>query len=158
MVNSAQQARDAVAAMRFRPLGNRSMGSSARATVYGSDYQETANDEILCVVQIEHAVAVRDIDDIVAVPGVDACFIGPVDLGSSMGLKPGQQAQHPEFEAAIQCVLAAARHAGKPAGIHVQTSEDANKRLKEGFQFIALATDKALLTNEAKRQLAAVAR
>lgn len=156
MVNSAQEARQAVAAMRYPPQGVRSMGGSGRVTAYGADYFTRANDEILCVVQIEHIDAVRAADEILCVQGVDACFVGPQDLGASMGYPPGEQTKHPEFEDAIQCVLQAAKRAGRPAGIHVQSPEDANKRIQQGFRFVALSMDKNFLLNDARRQFSAL--
>ncbi|MBI2202131.1 MAG: 2-dehydro-3-deoxyglucarate aldolase, partial [Armatimonadetes bacterium] len=107
MVNTEEEARRAVAAMKFPPEGIRSIGGG-RCTVYGDDYFDTINNEMVVIVQAEHIQAVENIEAILSVEGVDGCFIGPNDLAGSMGIRYGRGGQHPEFEAAIQKVLAAA--------------------------------------------------
>jgi len=133
MVNSAEDADQAVKSMKFPPDGFRSMSRGRGGHAYGDDYMERANDEILVVVQIEHADAVKRVKDILSVPGVDACFIGPSDLGATMGVERGS----PEHEAAIQTVLAAAKETGVAPGIHCGMADDVNRRLEQGFRFIA---------------------
>lgn len=157
MVNSAEEAQRAVAAMKYPPEGTRSLGGG-RATVYGDDYMTAANDQMLCVVQIEHIDAVRRAEEILSVKGVDACFIGPNDLAGSMGLKPDMLVRDPRHEAAVQQVLAAAKKVGKPAGIHVATAEHANMRLEQGFRFIALASEANFMRMGANQSLQAIGR
>lgn len=140
MVNSAEEAQRAVAAMKYPPDGIRSLGGG-RAIVYGDDYMLKANDQIACVVQIEHIEAVRHAEEILSVKGVDACFIGPNDLAGSMGLKPDMTVSNPEHEAAVQQVLRAAKSVGTPAGIHTPNAEHAARRIDQGFQFVAIASD-----------------
>ncbi|MBI3923655.1 MAG: 2-dehydro-3-deoxyglucarate aldolase [Armatimonadetes bacterium] len=144
MVNSRAEALQAAEACRFPPEGRRSLGGG-RALIYGSDYFQRANDEILVVVQIEHIDAVRAARDILSVEGIDACFVGPNDLAGSMGITPATTPVHPDHAAAIMEVLAAAREVGKPAGIHCADAEQVNLRIDQGFQFIACANDAAMM-------------
>ena len=89
MVNTRQEAEAFVSYVRYPPVGKRSNGP-IRAGIYGqgTTYQSTANDEILCLPMIETGEAVENLEAILDVPGVDAVYIGPSDLGFSMGLPP----------------------------------------------------------------------
>jgi len=157
MVNSPEEAENAVKAMKYPPKGIRSLGGG-RAGVYGSDYMANANDEILVIVQIEHIDAVNRAIEILSMDGVDACFIGPNDLAGSMGLKPDIHCSHPDHEAAVMRTLDAARKAGKPAGIHCVTAEAVNRRINQGFQFIAISSDAGLLREAAAKTLSEIKR
>ena len=155
MVNSAEEAEKAVKSMKYPPEGYRSLGGG-RAGLYGSDYMSWANDEIAVIVQIEHIDAVNRADEILSVKGVDACFIGPNDLAGSMGLKPDIHCKHPEHEKAVMRVLETAKKVGKPAGIHCVTVEAVNRRIDQGFQFIAMSSDAGLLRESATRVLSEI--
>ena len=157
MVNSAEEARRAVAAMKYPPDGVRSLGGG-RAIVYGDDYMLRANDEICCVVQIEHIDAVRAAEDILSVEGVDACFIGPNDLAGSMGLKPDMTVSNPIHEEAVQQVLRAAQKVGTPAGIHVPDAQHAVRRLEQGFRFVAIGSDANFMRQAGRDTLKAIGR
>ena len=155
MVNSPEEAEKAVKSMKFPPEGYRSLGGG-RATVYGSDYFASANDEIAVIVQIEHIDAVNKAAEIMSVKGVDACFIGPNDLAGSMGLKPDIHCSNPEHNAAVMQVLDAAKKVGKPAGIHCATTEAVNMRLEQGFKFIAINSDAGMLKAAAAKTLSEI--
>lgn len=147
LVNTREQAELLVSAVRYPPAGNRGVGF-CRANDYGLRLAEetaTANDEILCVAQIEHIDAVHNIDDILSVPGVDATFIGPYDLSASMGLTA--QFDHPDFVAAKAEILAACDRHGVAAGIHVVPPNPAevHARIAEGYRLVAYSLDITLL-------------
>lgn len=152
MVNSPEEAVRAVEACRFPPVGRRSFGGG-RAMVYGTDYFQKANEEILVVVQIEHIDAVRAAREILTVEGVDACYIGPNDLAGSMGIPPSTTPTHPEHAAAIMEVLDVAKEVGKPAGIHCADATQVRLCIEQGFQFIACANDVAMLRSAATEML-----
>ena len=161
MVNSKVDAQLAVGSVKYPPLGFRGVGL-ARAQGYGAtfdDYMSRANDESLVIVQIEHVDAVRNIDEILSVPGIDGTFIGPYDLSSSMGV-PGQL-QHPDVLAAMRVVLEASLRHGVAPGIHLVHPDTARvelrKRVSEGYTFIALGSD-ILLLGDASRALHTAAR
>ena len=159
MVNSKEEATAAVAALRYPPEGVRGFGPVFAASQWGlsvPDYAKVANKEILAIVLIEDIKAVENIAEILAVPGVDLVFIGMFDLSGSMGLLG--QTSHPKVEEAAQKVLAAAKRARVPAGIISLTPEDINRRIAQGFQFIAVGVDALFLTSAAKGLLGQIKR
>lgn len=144
MVMDATEARTIVAACKFPPVGNRSLGGGLHALNYGCSaekYFECANDEILVVIQTEHIQAVECADEIYSVPGIDAIFVGPNDLAASLRLKDGTPPGKQQMEDVLQRILATAKRHGVPCGLHVQTPADALRRAKEGWQFIAVASE-----------------
>lgn len=154
-INSGQDAIGAVQALRYPPEGVRGVGASVAARRWGvrptSEYLKIANHEIMAILQIETIGAVNHIDEILTVPGIDMIFIGPNDLASSMGLlgQPG----HPRVEEAIQKVLAATKKAKVPVGTMGFSAEAANRRIEQGFLFIAVASEGSLLSSGAKNIL-----
>ena len=152
MVNSRAEAEAVVRAARYRPIGERSIGGQLHATNFDTDaatYYARANDEILVVIMAEHVQAVENIDSILSVPGIDAVFVGPNDLHASMGLPPTFDSDHPTFRDALARILAAARSNGVPAGIHVVDAAQAQRRIKEGWQFIAVASEAGFMLSKA---------
>jgi len=145
MVNSKEDAEKAVQASRYPPAGFRSVGGPRFRLYGGLDYFEHANEEILVIVQIEHGDAVKNIDEILSVPGIDAYFIGPNDLAASLGVKLGLDNPDPRHVEAINQVLAAGKKHNVPGGIQVLSAEAVNHRIAQGFKFIALASDEAFL-------------
>ncbi|MHB1007332.1 MAG: HpcH/HpaI aldolase family protein [Chloroflexota bacterium] len=149
MVNSPEEAKAAVEACKYPPEGIRSAGGGRWRYWAGNDYMEHANEEILVVVQIEHIDAVRRVRDILSVPGVDACFIGPNDLAWSMGLQFATGDARKTHEEAIQEVLQGAKDVGVPAGIHARGQEEVVKRIEQGFQYIACLNEAHFMFNGA---------
>ncbi len=150
-VNTKEEAAASVAALRYPPEGVRGYLPTFAASRWGlslPEYVKVANEEILAIVLIEHVESVEHIEDIVSVPGVDVVFVGMFDLSGSMGLLG--QTTHPQVEEAAQKVLAAAKKARVAAGIISVTPEEINKRIEQGFQFIAVSIDALLLTSAAK--------
>ncbi len=114
-VSSKEEAESSVQACKYPPEGLRGC-SPRRAGHFDLDYVRTANDEILIVVQIETARAVENIDEILAVKGIDGIFVGPEDLGLSLGFH-GQAWGEARYMEAMSTIVAAFKKAGKPAGI-----------------------------------------
>jgi 2-keto-3-deoxy-L-rhamnonate aldolase RhmA len=144
-VNSAEQARRAVSAAKYPPLGRRSVGITP-AHGYGADfagYIDRANGSTALVVQIEDIAAVEHVDEIIATPGVDAAFIGPYDLSGSMG-KLGQ-VDDPDVQRAIERVVDGCAQVGMPLGFFSMTTDGARKALQRGIRFLAVGTDIGLL-------------
>ena len=146
MVNSREEAELAVEATRYHPLGKRSVGGGRHAVSWGttaSDYYRHANDEVLLVLQIEHIDGVENADEIFSVPGFDACFIGPNDLGASMGLGLGVplESDHPRMIEAVAHIRETAKKHGIAPGIHCSSGAAINQRIAEGFQFCAMASE-----------------
>jgi 4-hydroxy-2-oxoheptanedioate aldolase len=156
MTNSKTEAEAAVAAAKYPPRGFRSVGGSMQAMSFGTDsstYYARANDEIMVIIQIEHIKAVERADEILSVPGIDAMFIGPTDLSASMGLKPSGDAEDRRVQEAISHARAVAARHGVASGIHVFSPEAVAQRIKEGFRFIALASDVRFMTGGARAAL-----
>jgi 4-hydroxy-2-oxoheptanedioate aldolase len=146
MVNSREEAEMAVAATRYPPTGERSVGGGRHAMSFGTsaaEYYRNANDQVLLVAQIEHIDGVNNAEEILSVPGVDACFIGPNDLAASMGLGLGVslEADHPELVEAILHVRDTAKKHGVAPGVHTSGAEGVNFRIDQGFQFCAMASE-----------------
>lgn len=146
MVDTADQARAVVRAAKYPPQGGRSGGGTRPMLDYKS-YMANANDELVVAVMIETATAVANAAEIAAVPGIDMLFIGPFDLAMSLGTFPDFGPRH---EAAVQSVLAAAKAAGKSCGIFTPYASFAADRRAQGFQWVVLAYDQALIQETAK--------
>ncbi|HKY82435.1 MAG TPA: HpcH/HpaI aldolase/citrate lyase family protein [Sphingobium sp.] len=154
MVDSAEQARAVVSATRFPPLGTRGVASAtSRASGFGADarYLAEAHLKVTVIAQIESRAALEAIDEIAAVEGIDALFIGPGDLAASLGHLGN--AQHPEVQEAISTAKAAIDKAGKPAGIFALSADDAKRRIAEGFKFVSIGTDIGILAKGASALL-----
>ena len=153
MVNSRAEAEAVVEAARYRPIGKRSIGGALHGANFDTDpstYYAKANDEILVIIMAEHVDAVERADEIFSVPGIDAVFIGPNDLHASMNLPPMFDSAHPQFNAAVEHIRVTAQKHGVASGIHVVDAAQAQRRAKEGFQFIAVASDAGFLMAKAK--------
>ena len=138
----------ALAHLRYPPAGDRGVATYNRACRFGLDSGalDRANDETLCVVQIESAAAVDAADDIAAIDGVDVLFIGPRDLSHDLGV-PGDITA-PAYVEALDAVLAAARRHGKAAGLLVGDGAAAATRLAQGWAFLAIGSDSTLLAGD----------
>ena len=159
MVMSAEEARTIVAACKFPPTGNRSLGGSLHALNYGcsaEDYFAKADGEILVVIQAEHIKAVDIADEIYSVPGIDAIFVGPNDLAASLRQADGTPPGKGQMEDTLGKILAAAKRNGVPCGLHVNTAADAIRRVAEGWQFIAVASELKMMLDGAKAILTGI--
>lgn len=146
MVDTPEQARDVVAAVRYPPRGVRGVGTAlARASRWNrtSDYLTTADDYLSLTVQIESVLAVSNAEAIAATDGVDAIFVGPSDLAASMGLIGRQD--HADVQSAVRSVVATVRALGKPVGVNAFNPETARGYLSAGADFVLVGADVALL-------------
>jgi 2-dehydro-3-deoxyglucarate aldolase len=144
-VETAAQARAAVAATRYPPQGVRGVSVSQRSNRYGSvpDYFKTINDNIAVIVQIESRAGVAAAAEIAAVDGVDALFVGPSDLAAGYGQLGNPN--HADVQQAIVQVHAAARAAGKATGILSPAEADARRYLGLGMSLVAVGSDLGVL-------------
>jgi len=152
MVNSRVEAEAAVAAARYQPLGTRSIGGQLHAANFHADpaiYYARANEEILVVLMAEHVQAIEHADEIMSVPGIDVMFIGPNDLHNSMGRAPAFDSDDRQFNDAVDHVLQTAKKHGIAAGIHVIDAAAAQRRLAQGFQFIAITSEAGMMLTKA---------
>lgn len=152
-INTRAEAEAAVRAMKYPPLGERGAGL-ARAQGYGlamGEYYRSANSDVMTLMMIEHIKGVENIDEILAVPGVDGIMIGGLDLSGSMGLLG--QGDHPAVEEAIQKVLAACAKAKIPCGTVDLDPDSAKRRIEQGFTLLIVALDVLNLASAAKSTL-----
>jgi len=153
MVNDADEARRAAEAMRYPPLGVRSMGMTRRK--YGGS-PDAANAEVLCLPMIETAHGLANVDAIAAVPGVDGLFVGPTDLGLSLGHGLNRERQHPEVGAAMDAAVAAARRNGIFVGTVAASAAHAADLVRRGVQLVSLGAEKGFVQSGATASLAAL--
>lgn len=153
-VQSAEEAAAAVRATRYPPRGIRGVSALTRATRFGRvpGYFEHAGDEICVIAQIETQAALDALEDIAAVPGVDALFVGPADLAASLGY--GADQRHPEMRATVVETLGRIRAAGKPAGLLTGDATLQAMAREAGIDFLAIGVDAGLLAAGADAALA----
>jgi 4-hydroxy-2-oxoheptanedioate aldolase len=153
MVDSEEDARRAVAASRYPPAGIRGVSTATRANHYGrdNDYFEQANDQVCVVVQIETVTALRNLEAIASVDGIDALFIGPSDLAASLDQLGNNK--HPDVQKEIYSALERCHAAGKPMGILMPDAIFAAEYVRSGFDFVAITTDITLLRTGAEAAL-----
>lgn len=159
MVNTVEEAKIAIAACKYPPQGNRSLGGGMHSLNFGAtagDYFKYANDEILVILQTESPEGVDNAEAIYSLPGVDGIFVGPVDLNAQMRTPDGKDPTPEQFEAMLQRILAIGKKTGTPVGLHVQTLEAVNQRIAEGWQFIALGSELRFMTVEAQKNVTAL--
>ena len=152
MVNSKEDAEKAVASVQYPPIGFRGVGL-ARAHGYGTDfegYKKWNEQESIVIVQIEHIKAVENLEAILSVPGVDGFLIGPYDLSGSLGV-PGQF-DHPEMVKALNRVKDVSEKMNALSGYHVISPdvEAFQKKVREGYKFIAYSLDTLLLGSQSR--------
>ena len=148
MVQTADQATAVVASCKYPPAGVRSLAGGRNDLAFetdGATYFARANDQIAVIVQIESVRSIENIDQILAVPGIDCAFVGPQDLSKSLGCAPMLESPDPRFQEALDKILASARRHGVAPGIMVATAEQANRRAEDGFNMIALASESGLV-------------
>ncbi|HLV37152.1 MAG TPA: aldolase/citrate lyase family protein [Spirillospora sp.] len=151
MVNTRAECEAFVGACRYAPDGYRSVGP-VRARVYGgADYVEQANQTVITMAMIETRQAMDNLDDILSVPGLDAIYIGPSDLGMSLFGKAVGDNEQPDFLAALDVIMNAAKQHGIAIGIHTGSVAYAQKMIERGAQFVTIASDAALLSAAAKQ-------
>jgi 4-hydroxy-2-oxoheptanedioate aldolase len=139
MVNTALEAEVVVRACRYPPLGARSFGP-VMAGMRTPSYANGANEGVAVIPMIETAEALANLDDLLAVPGLDAVYVGPADLSLSLGLPPGNNDGRQEFDDALNRIVAACRHVGVVPGIHASGALAA-RRIELGFAMVTVAND-----------------
>jgi len=144
-LNTASEVQEALRHLRYPPDGDRGVATSNRASRFGldADALDSANNEVLGVVQIESARAVEEVEEIAALDGADVLFVGPSDLSHDLGV-PGD-VRAPIYLAALERVRVAAQRRGKGCGLVVPQGAAAAARRQEGWSFVAVGSDSTLL-------------
>jgi 4-hydroxy-2-oxoheptanedioate aldolase len=146
MVNTRAEAERFVGACRYAPVGYRSSGPIRAALWAGDDYHEKANDTILTFAMIETVEAVRNLDEILSTPGLDAVYIGPSDLSLTLGGRPGLDHTDAKVVDALNTILAGCKRHGVHAGLHTGSPAYAKEMIAKGFDFVTLLNDSRILT------------
>ena len=151
MIRTADEAAAIVRMTRYPPDGARSWGPlrASGYTAHESDYYERANDNILVTFILETVEGVENLEEICAVPGVDAISLGPADLGAAMGHDPLVRT-HPDIEAVATKMVEVGKISGVAMGISARTPEAIQQRLDQGFLMINYGADYALLASAAR--------
>jgi 4-hydroxy-2-oxoheptanedioate aldolase len=145
MISTAKDAAELVSACRYPPQGSRSFGP-ARGILYGgADYLDGANQEILVLAMIETREGLSNLEDILAVPGLDGIYVGPNDLSLALGFRPENESSVPEVINAIELVRRRTVEMGKIAGIFCSSGEMAAMRIAQGFDLVTPGNDAMLL-------------
>jgi 4-hydroxy-2-oxoheptanedioate aldolase len=156
MVNNKAEAAALASYALYPPKGKRSNGP-IRAAAYGeaSSYQTIANDEILVIPMIETQDGIDNIDEILSVPGISGIYVGPSDMGFSLGLVPKLDREEPLILGIYEKLLASCKKHGKFAGIHNGTAAYAARMITMGFRFVTIANDSGLMARAAKEAVTA---
>lgn len=160
MINSREDAEQAVGAVKYPPQGFRGVGL-ARAQSYGTDfdgYRKWNETESIVIVQIEHIKAVENLEAILSVEGVDAFIVGPYDISTSLGV-PGQF-DHPQMTTVLSKVMDTAGRLKAVAGYHVVPPDTGQvlEKVRQGYRFLAYSTDFLFLGDSCRKGLDAIHR
>ena len=153
MVNDADAAAAVVEAVRYAPVGSRSWGPNG-SLLRNPDYRAWATGNVAVIPMIETVEAIENLDAIVSTPGVDAVYVGPADLGITMGLGPTGSDGNEVFDNALAAVVEACRRHGVVPGIHA-TATMAARRREQGFRMITVSNDLLAIKSTMPADLAA---
>lgn len=156
LIETAAQARALVSALHYPPAGVRSYGPRRPLLRHGEAYWETASSTIVSMLMIETALAVRNLEEILAVDGFDGVFIGPADLALSLGCPPSSAQPQPVLTQTIDRILGQAHRAGRKAGIFCATTQAAIEAIGRGFDLVSLPPDMAALAQASSAALGLV--
>jgi len=144
-IETSEECERFVGACRYAPKGYRSVGP-LRAPLYaGADYLKHANATVLAIVQVETRKGLENVDAIAAVEGLDMLYVGPSDLGLSLGRQPRGDQTDPVVVEAIDAILRSARRAGLKAGIYCSSADYAEAMMKKGFDLVTVTSDAAMI-------------
>jgi len=152
MINTREDAERFVSYCRYAPQGTRSFGPGRAVLYAGNDYAMQANESILTLAMIETQKALNNLDGILAVEELDAVFVGPSDLGLSLGYAAGNH-NEPVLLDAIETILKNTKSNGKKAGIYTLTPNYAKRMIKLGFDYVVISSDARMLTEQATKTL-----
>ena len=154
MVNTPAEAKALANACLYPPQGKRSNGP-IRASAYGEagNYQNIANDEVLVLLMIETQEAIDNLDAILDTPGISGLYVGPSDLGFSLGMVPKLDREEPEIIKIYEKLVAAAKKRGQIAGIHNATGAYAARMIGMGFRFVTIFNDSGLMARAARNEI-----
>lgn len=156
-VNTVEDAKKAIQAAKYFPVGNRGL-ALARSADYGNvdafQYFKSSNEETLISIHCENTIGYKNLDEILQLKEIDVVFLGPFDMSQSLGI-PGQ-IYDPQIEEISNDIVALARKYKKAAGIFVTSAEEANKRIKQGFQYVTIQMFDTFVLNACKFEISKI--
>ncbi len=158
MINTPEEAAQVVAWSKFPPQGERSFGSAYAGLAFGQsmgEYLKASNEQTLVCIQIESARAFENLDEILAVQGIDLVFVGPIDLSLSLDLAPLPENPDAQFQRFMNRLIASAKPHRLPLGIYCSDGKAAAERIRQGFQFVNVTSDVGSLARNVTVELAA---
>jgi 4-hydroxy-2-oxoheptanedioate aldolase len=156
MVNTPEEAGRFVAAAQYPPLGSRSFGP-IRAALYARtdpSYLVAANEDVVCLAQLETRQALDNLEAILETPGLDGLYIGPNDLAISLGYPPRLEREEPEIHAIYDQVIAAAGRHGRVVALHCDQPAYAKRMLARGFRLVTVGSDAGYISRGARATVA----
>ena len=153
MINTKDDCEKFVSYCYYPPIGQRSFGPMRAQVVYGSDYYQHANKNIVSLAMIETKQAVENLDEILSVPHLTGIYIGPADMSSSYGLPPKFDVREDPVFSNIKMIAKKAKEKGKIAGIHNGSVKYMKEMMQYGFQFTTLLSDFRMMTANAESLL-----
>ena len=156
MVNTAEQAEAFLSVVRYPPRGTRSFGPIRSLVAYGTEYPGRANDEVVAFAMIETREALTNLDAILAVPGLDAVYVGPSDLSASLGYPPRFDPVEPEVVDAITRIVRSCKAKGIRAGIHTASPDYAKRMIALGFDLVTIGSDARFIAAGSAETVAAM--
>lgn len=157
MVSTADDARSVVATVKYPPLGTRSWGPIRASLAVGEYSAQSANANTLVIVMIETREGVENLDEILSVPGVDAVYVGPMDLALAHGISPTLDVSDSRHEGLIKTILDGCTAHGLVAGIHCDSVKTVTRWWDLGYRMCTLASDAGLMRAAAAQALRAAA-
>lgn len=162
MVNTKEQAQEAVNVMKYTPIGKRGV-CNPRAVTYGAlglenmlEFYKTENDNVMCILQMETEESYNNLPEILEVKGIDSIFVGRFDLTHSMGITG--QFDDPKVVEIVENTLKMGKEKGLFMGIITFDGEDTNKFFKMGYDYVGMAGDMMLLAAATHSEMAKIKR
>ncbi len=144
-IETREECEKFVGACRYAPLGYRSVGPRRALLYSGPDYLKFANETVLAIVQVETAKGLTNVHEIASVKGLDMLYVGPSDLGLSLGREPRIDQTDPVVVEAIDTILRAAKSAGLKSGIYCRSADYAMAMREKGFDLVTVTSDDGLI-------------
>ena len=153
MINNREECERFVSYCHYPPFGQRSFGPMRAQLIYGSDYINNANSQIITLAMIETKEAVNNLDEILSVKNLNGVYIGPADMSLAYGLKPKFDVKEDPVFSNIKLIVKKAKEHGKIAGIHNGSIKYTKEMIALGYQFVTISSDFRAMTTFAQNIL-----
>ena len=150
MINTKEDCKKFVSYCYYPPNGQRSFGPMRAQLIHGSNYFNSANENIISFAMIETKQAVENLDEILSVPNLTGVYIGPADMSSSYGLQPKFDVKEDPIFSNIKLIAKKAKEHGKIAGIHNASTAYAKEMIKIGYKFVTILSDFRVMSSNSQ--------